>query len=224
MRIRKISDNEVTVYLNTEELEDFEFSMEDGVPREESLHNFLFNVMELVQNETDFDPYNGGRLVVEAIHSPNGMKLLISRLERRRLTREEFSRVKRIKVRKPDPEFEGLKAYAELLGLLGALEHIAGRDERKSFTFVFDSFTALEDALVNIEDKDLGGCAIYRSGARYAFVVKAKRSDRIYNVLSEFADICHGGSVLAADIGEGWRELAKDAKLTELAQAVRNMK
>ena len=59
MRIRKISDNEVSVYLTTRELEDFDFRMEGGVPHEESLHDFLYNVMELVQSESFFEIESG---------------------------------------------------------------------------------------------------------------------------------------------------------------------
>lgn len=224
MRIRKISDNEVSVYLTARELEDFDFRMEGGVPREESLHDFLYNVMELVQSETDFDPYDGGKLVVEAMHTPDGMKLRICRLGRRKLTRAEFDKVKKIRVKKPDPELEGLKAYAELMGLLGALESLVPRERRSSFTFVFDDFASMEQALIHTGDKELGGCTLYRSGQRYAIVAKTKRSEKLYNVLTEFALTSRGGSVLAADIAEGWQELARGAKLVEMAQAVRNMR
>lgn len=224
MRIRKISDNEVSVYLTASELEEFEFRMEGGEPREESLHGFLYNVMELVQSETDFDPYDGGKLVVEAMHTTDGMKLRICRLGRRKLTRAEFDRVKKIRVKKPDPEMEGLKAYLELLGLLGAFESVAPREKRSSFTFVFDDFASMEQALIHTDDKELGNCVLYRSGARYAIVVRTKRSERVYNVLTEFALTSHGGSVLAADIDEGWQEIARGSKLVEMAQAVRDMR
>ncbi|MBQ3427523.1 MAG: adaptor protein MecA [Clostridia bacterium] len=225
MRIKKISDNEVSVYLTASELEDFELRMDGGVPREESLHGFLYNIIELVRNETDFDPFGGGRLVVEAMHTTDGMKLRICRLGgRRKLTRAEFKRVKKISAKKPDPELEMLKAYAELLGLLGALESTVPTEKRCSFTFVFDGFKAMEQALIHINDNELGKCALYRSGGRYAIVVRTKRSERVYNVLTEFALISHDGSVLAADIAEGWQEVARGAKLVEMAQAVRDMR
>lgn len=224
MRIRKISDNEVSVYLTASELEDFELRMDGGVPQEESLHGFLYNVMELVRSETDFDPFGGGKIVVEAMHTADGMKLRICRLGRRKLTRAEFKRVKKIRVKKPDPELEGLRAYLELLGLLGALESAVPRERRSSFTFVFDDFASMEQALIHTDDKALGSCVLYRDGSRYAIVVKTKSTERLYNVLTEFALTSHGGSVLAADIAEGWHEIARGAKLVEMAQAVRDMR
>ena len=224
MRIKKISSDEVTVYLSRQDLEYFDFHVDGGVPREGELNNFLFELMEVVHNETGFDPYTGGQVMVEAVHSQSGMKLNISRVsvgKRQKLTRAQFGRVKSISVKSEEAKIrDNLAKLAHDLMLNS--QNSAKR--QASETFVFGSFDDMELALCSAELEDIIKCVLYRSGDRYAIVARTRSGSRLYNTLSEFADIFCGGDVLAADINEGWIEVAGGEKLKAMAEAVRSMR
>ena len=227
MRIKKISGDEVTVYLNSNDLEYFNFHVENGIPDEGDLNSFLFDLMELVQTETGFDPYNGGRVMVEAIHTAHGMRLNICRIgkaKREKLTREQFKKVKRIRVREKSRADEiSVEEYDELVRMIRDLGTVLGSLEAGQETFVLDGFNTMERALCRLNDEELENCVLYRDGTRYAIVSKGKSGKRIRTVLNEFADISHGGDILADDINEGWTEVVRGNKLIEMARALRDM-
>ncbi len=222
-----VSSREVLVYLTKQDLEffDVEFDEASPIPQSGDLHRFLFELMEIVQTETGFDPYKNGQVVVEAVQSNEGMQLNISKIgmsKKRKMTRSEFKKGVRVK-KADDPE---IAANDELLSLLRSLDkRLAECSSEKSVeTFVFSDFNALDDALCHAYGAALGDSVLYRNGERYAIVAKMRRGGRLYNVLSEFAQIYHGGDVLAADIGEGWKKIASGSGLKDMAKALKSMK
>ena len=226
MRIKKISGDEVMVYLNSNDLEYFNFHVENGIPDEGDLNSFLFDLMELVQNETGFDPYNGGRVMVEAIHTSHGMRLDICRIgkHKKKLTRKQFNNVKGIRVRERSSADEmSVEEYDELVRMIRDLGKALGALETGRETFVLKGFNAMEKALCHLTDAELEHCILYREGSRYAIVSHGKAGKRIRTILGEYAEITHGGDILADDINEGWTELVRGDKLIEMAQALRDM-
>ena len=227
MRIKKISGDEVTVFLNANDLEYFNFHVENGIPDEGDLNSFLFDLMELVQTETGFDPYNGGRVMVEAVHTSHGMRLNICRIgraKRKKLTREQFKKVKSIRVREKSRADEmSVEEYDELVRMIRDLGTVLGSLEEGQETFVLDGFNEMEKALCNLTDEELEHCVLYRDGARYAIVSSGNAGKRIKTVIGEYAGISHGGDILADDINEGWTELVRGDKLVEMARALRDM-
>ena len=101
MRIKKISSDKIVVQLTDTDLEYFDLDIGERPPQAADLHNFLFEVMELVQTETGFDPYHGGQVIVEASTSSEGMSLVISKIhnDKSRVSREDFSKRKKIRVK-----------------------------------------------------------------------------------------------------------------------------
>ena len=140
MRIKKISGNEVTVYLDTHDLEYFNFKTENGIPEEKEINEFLFDLMELVHNETGFDPYKGGRVMVEAIHSEHGMRLNICRIGGRsgkKLTREQFERVKNVRAAKrSSSEKLSVEEYDELVHLRDGMARKLGFPSYTEYAYV----------------------------------------------------------------------------------------
>lgn len=227
MRIKKISSDKVTVYLSRQDLEFFDFCPGDTVPQSGDLHKFLFDIMEVIQTETGFDPYHGGQVVVEAVHSPDGMRLNIRKIgmvKQEKLTRSQFEKIKSVKV------CDASSSKAVRNRLLKVLEQLQAESKGVSEihkteyeTFIFSDFAALEAGLCMLDDDTAEKCVLYRNNERYALVARIERYSKEYNLLSEYAVICRGGDVLAADIREGWKELAREDKLAEMAEAMRNM-
>ena len=215
------------MYLDTHDLEYFNFKTENGIPEEKEINEFLFDLMELVHNETGFDPYKGGRVMVEAIHSEHGMRLNICRIGGRsgkKLTREQFERVKNVRAAKrSSSEKLSVEEYDELVSLLRDIGQLRDAVSSSKETFVINGFTSMEAALCKLPDEELANCVLYRSDARYAIVSENSVGSRLRHILGEYADHYHGGDVLADDIDEGWEELVRGGKLIEMAQALRRM-
>lgn len=227
LRIKKISRDAVMVYLTHQDLEYFDFDPEKRMPEAADLHRLLYEVMEFVQSETDFDPY-GGQVIVEASPSSHGLSLSISKLKtgkKHRMTREEFKRIKSIRVK--DEDCGGLTHddIIELIEGLGIEEAIRRRLEKKSEceVFFFDSFENLESALCMVPDEVTRECALYRHEGRYALITEIRRGSRYANLISEFAEKSANTLIIRNDVREGWQKVAEKDALSEMASAMRNM-
>ena len=232
MRIKKVSSDRVTVYLSAGDLEFFDFHPGDEPPKVGDLHNFLFELMEVIRSETGFDPYNGGQVMVEAMHSPDGMKLEISKIgmaKPKRLTREQFDKAKSVRVRTKDFEFKDINSlskeeFLRLIRNIGACARGTEGRRKGRETFVFADFAALESALCYLDPADFAECVLYRRAEKYAIVANIKRWEKTYNLLSEFSESNRGGDILAADIKEGWKEVASGEDLEAMAAAIKAMR
>ena len=80
MNIRKMPRGGIGVFLSDDDLEQYGIDTETERPQSMELHRMLFDVMENVRKQTDFDPYNGGQVVVEAMVVPGGMDLHINKI------------------------------------------------------------------------------------------------------------------------------------------------
>ena len=229
MRIKKISRDEVMVYLTMQDLEHFDFNPGVKIPQEADLHRLLFQVMELVQTETGFDPYHGGQVVVEASASAVGMNLAISKINtqrRPRITREEFRRAKTVRVRQKslstdDFTNDEIRQLIERLGIGAAVKERVMRE--KNEIFIFDDFASLEGALSLLPDEVTRDCALYRRDGRYALLTSIKKGSRWSNMLSEFAGRSCTYDIVGNDIREGWSRVAEKQALVDMAGAIRDM-
>lgn len=219
LRIKKISNNKIVVQLTDSDLKQFDLDFDKAMPQAVDLHNFLFEVMEVVQNETGFDPYHGGQVVVEASPSEEGISLVISKIKTagHRITREEFRRAKGIMVKQKE-------SVASLSDLAFAKKHTGDtKCKDKDTVFVFDGFDTLESAMCNLADECFDGVALYRNNKRYAVVARFTPTDRAFNVLSEYAAKTVQNSVCAYDISEGWTLVACGGELKRMAENIRDM-
>lgn len=223
MRIKKISSDKIVVQLTDTDLEYFDLDIDESAPQAADLHKFLFEVMELVQTETGFDPYHGGQVVVEATTSPNGMSLIISKIhsDRKRVSREEFSKIKSIKVKNT----AGKVLQSDIAGLVDS----AGipRTKRKkrvsdNTVFVFESFADFEAAVNVLDAFNFALASLYRDSDRYALISQAFTMQE-RNIISEYAMNCVRNDVVAFDIKEGWTLVARDNKLAEMAENLREI-
>ncbi|MBQ3124675.1 MAG: adaptor protein MecA [Clostridia bacterium] len=223
MRIKKISSDKIVVQLTDTDLEYFDLDIDENVPQAADLHNFLFEVMELVKTETGFDPYHGGQVVVEATTSPDGMSLIISKIHnnKKRVSRDEFAKIKSVKVKNTavKPTQSDMAELAECVGI--------PRTKRKkrvseNAVFIFESFSDFE-AVVNVLDTfDFAFASLYRNGEQYALISRAFTVQE-RNIISEYATNCIRNDVVAFDINEGWTLVAKDNVLAEMAENLKEI-
>lgn len=226
MRIKKISRDKVMVNLSSNDLEYFDINPADKIPQSGALHRLLYEVMEYVRDETGFDPYTGGQVIVEASATQGGMNLFIRKIRTRgRMTREEFGRVKSIKAKKHE-EYEGVLSRNDILRLmegLGLNLTVSRKTAKLGEIFFFDSFVDLEAALCHIPDDIVTDCSLYRNDTRYALITNLARGTRISNILSEFASSYAPAGVAADDIKEGWSMVAKGQTLVHMSEEIRKM-
>lgn len=223
MRIKKISSDKIVVQLTDTDLEYFDLDITENAPQAADLHKFLFEVMELVQTETGFDPYHGGQVVVEATTSPSGMSLIISKIhsDKKRVSRDEFSKVKNIKVKNTAGKLTQ-NDIAELAYNCGTPRTKRKKRVSENSVFVFESFSDFE-AMVNVLDTfNFSFAALYRNGGRYALISRAFTVQE-QNIISEYAVKYIRNDVVAFDIKEGWVLVAKDNKLAEMAENLREV-
>lgn len=223
MRIKKISNDKIVVQLTDTDLEYFDLDFDERAPQAADLHKFLFEVMELVKTETGFDPYHGGQVVVEATTSQNGMSLIISKIHtnKKSITREEFSRVKKIKVKSARERVTQNDISALMEGM-----DIPKRKRRKKVSdnsvFVFESFADFEEAVKVLDTFNFSYASLYRQGERYALISPAFTMQE-RNIISEYAMQSVANDVVAYDIKEGWKLVTKGDSFAGMADNLRNM-
>lgn len=224
MKIRKVSQNEVTVYLSEQELGGYDIKPGEKIPESAALHRFLFELMDTVYIETGFNPY-GGQVVVEATPLQNGMSLTISKIGMKKpLSREEFKKAKSVRVKSKKSEELSDISHEEMLKLV---ENIArkrtDKHRKQKGVFVFENFSDMESAFCMIDHDALDGCSLYRNKGKYAIVSNHITGSKYYNILSEFAEKIITADIAAADICEGWIKLADGAELKNMAEAIQKI-
>lgn len=228
MRIKKISQNEVTVYLSEQELGGYDIKPGEKIPESAALHRFLFELMDTVYIETGFNPY-GGQVVVEATPMQNGMSLTISKIcKTRRMTREEFKNVKKIHVKAKDADITDLKelSHEDILNIVEDLAHkkLKQRNIKAGKgIFIFRDFKSIENAFAVIPQEAFVGCKLYRNKTKYAVLTNYTVGSKYYNIFSEFAEQIISSDIVIADIKESWKKIADGNSLVQMVDAIRDM-
>ena len=221
MKIRKISCDEIMVFLTNDDLEYFEIEPENIAPQSSELHRFLFVLMETVQDETGFDPYHG-QVVVEAVPTKNGLHITISKLDQKggKISRNDFRRARGVRATANKSQ-----NYKQLNDRSSENGSTRIKSDKKAYAvFVFDNFTDMEYAVSLMKEQELSVSELYRNDKRYAVIIKCKTSDRCVGMLSEFSSIYSRSRLLVNDIREGWRHVASGEELIEMASAIRGMR
>lgn len=200
MRIEKITDNRVKVTLTAADLIHLDINVEHLTPDSKELHTFLFNLMETIREETDFNPYSG-QVVVEATPVRDGISVIVSKLgEKAYLTREQFRKIKSIK-----PKAKQLKTSVDM--------------------FCFDDFEILCEALSNLAPEDLSRSGLYRQGDMYCVVSKSMGISKHGSyILREFAKRILPKSVKEEHIIEHWELVAEKDELIKMTMGIQDLK
>ncbi len=200
MRIERIADNRIKVTLTSADLIHLDINIERLTPDSKELHTFLFNIMETIREETDFNPYSG-QVVVEATPLHDGISIIVSKLvEKACMTREQFKKIKSIK-----PKEKQRKSLVEI--------------------FYFDDFEALCSALSSLDAADLSQAGLYRQENSYCIIIKSSEaSSRGSYILREFARRILPKSVREEHIIEHWELVAENDELIKMAIGIQELK
>ena len=225
MRIQKISTDKVVVQLTDADLEHFDLDFEKRAPQAADLHKLLFRVMDIVKDETGFDAYRGGQVVVEATPLENGISLIITKIrtEKEPVSKIDASKVKGVRVKNSkskDLTHDDIKRIAERLGITKNQKN----KRNDNISFVFDSFDDFESAVFAVSDMDFEKMRLYRKGKRYALVAKYNPEVKKFNILSEYSANISKRDVVADGINEGWKLVAQNGELRNMASELKRMK
>lgn len=222
MRIQKISTDKVVVQLTDTDLEHFDLDFEKSIPQAADLHKLLFEVMEIVKNETGFDAYRGGQVVVEATPFENGLSLLITKIrtEKKSMSYEDFSKIKRVRVKeKRAVSHDELRDMAKKLGIIKDSKN----SKNELVSYIFDNFENLESAVCAVPDLDFSDMVLCRNDKKYALIGKRNAEIKEFNVLSEYTARISGKDIVANRIKEGWQLIAENDELVRMTNEIRKM-
>ncbi len=201
LKIRKISCHKVIVQLTNNDLDQLDLDLINRP--QENIHKFLFDVMKQVEIQTGFDPYHGGQVIVEATPSEKGMDLVISKIptESRKMTREEFKKIKSIKVKKTTK---------------------AETPQHKT-VFVFSTYEDFENAIVRIDEDTLLCMTLYRNDSKYALICNGEINQSAKAIICEYSSKWGKYSPRHCHIRESWQKISEGEDLKEMAHNIRGI-
>lgn len=227
MQIRKISKNEINVYVSEQELMGYNINADgEKMPESAELHKFLFELMDTVYVETGFDPY-GGQVVVEATPLQNGMNFTISKIGRKKqMTKAEFANVKSIRVKSARIKSVDKLTDEEIYDIVGKIAGKGAKRKRKQpskGSFLFEKYTDLEKALSVIASQSLAECGLYRNSGRYVLITDFDSNSTEYNCLSEFSQRIIKGDTAVNTVKEMWSPVTAGDELAAMSEQIKNM-
>ena len=197
MRIERLSDDKVKVTLTETDLMGMNIKVEQLRPDSHELHTFLFNIMETIKEETDFNPYNG-QVVVEATPSNEGISIIISKICacRSKISQSQFKKVKSITPHMRAPEVH--------IFCFGGIDEVCG-------------------AIVEIGEDTLLESALYKYENRYYYVLcDAKKHTKCLGVLFEYSS--YREKLKETFLKEHGTLIAEGKGLINMAQGVKKIK
>lgn len=233
MKIRRVSTDEVMVFLTNDDIAEFDIDFKNNLQRRADLHIFLSGLMEAVRIRTGFDPTVDGQVIVEAMPTMYGLRISISRPSSRfrrrklsdRITKEQFGNIKSVRAKKYSVRNSGYGIPAESapLDMLQRRRRNFDMQKEETTAFLFSSFEEVNDALKYMSWEDLKKSALYKNEDNYALITKLCIDDRAFNMLIEYADTYSDEDMLIYDIEEGWRKISEGEKLLEMSNAIKNI-
>ncbi len=201
MKIRKISCHKVIVQLTNNDLDQLDLDLVNRP--QENIHKFLFDVMKQVEIQTGFDPYHGGQVIVEATPSEKGMDLVISKIptENRRMTREEFKKIKSIKVR----DTETIK-----------------KSEHKT-VFVFNTYEDFENTMIRMNKEAVLGMTLYRNNGKYALICDGELNRTTKEIILEYSSKWGKYSPRHCHIRENWQKVLAGEDLRDMVHNIKKI-
>ena len=198
MRIERLSDSRVRVTLTNTDLVGLNISVEQLRPDSKELHTFLFNIMETIRSETDFNPYNG-QVVVEAMPSSEGISIIISKIH---TNREKTLSDKSKRIKSITPHIK--KKAAEV--------------------FCFECMDDLCNGLSQMEEEVFLQSSLYRMDGKYYFILsEAKGFVKSISVLLEYSSKYGSGMICENFVREHGSLVAEHESLMNMANGIKNL-
>ena len=194
MHIEKEDSNRIKVILKSIDLRKMNVSIENLKPDSPQLHDFLYEVMERVREETGFNPYHG-QIVVEASHMGDGMVLTVTRVS----DRVNKMNVNRAKIR---------KARATL------------KNQEEAVTaFIFYEFDDFFEGVKLLSARTLMNTYYYKYKGYHVLLVKGVLREEKCR-LREYASRIKCGQMLTAFFAEHAELIASGEKMVSMADGI----
>ena len=203
MKIEKINKDRIMVTLSPTDLSDYNIDINALGPNSKELHSLLFNIMEMIRDETGFNPYNG-QVVVEATPFKDGITLIVSKMgaAQTRLAIEEFKRNVKVTARLKSPD----KAAA------------------RNAVFYFSDFDSACMSLARLADEILFDGAFYRLDKAFCLAMKnAEKHARYIDLIKEFAESVSYNPLRRVFVSEHGSLIAEGEELVEMARHIRSL-
>ncbi len=203
MKIEKINKDRIMVTLSPTDLSDYNIDINALGPNCKELHSLLFNIMEMIRDETGFNPYNG-QVVVEATPFKDGITLIVSKMgaAQTRLAIEEFKRNVKVTARLKSPD----KAAA------------------RNAVFYFPDFDSACMSLARLTDEILFDGAFYRLDKAFCLAMKnAEKHAKYIDLIKEFAESVSYNPLKYVFAAEHGSLIAEGEELVEMARHIRSL-
>ena len=202
MKIEKINKDRIMVTLSPTDLSDYNIDINALGPNSKELHSLLFNIMEMIRDETGFNPYNG-QVVVEATPFKDGITLVVSKMgaAQTRLAIEEFKRSVKVTARLKSPDRAARNAV-----------------------FYFSDFDSACMSLTRLTDEILFDGAFYRLDKAFCLAMKnAEKHARYIDLIKEFAESVSYNPLRRVFVSEHGSLIAEGEELVEMARHIRSL-
>lgn len=198
MRIERLKGNRVRVTVTAADLMGLNINIEQLRPNSKELHAFLFNIMETIKEETDFNPYNG-QVVVEAMPSSDGISIIVSKIH------------------------EG--AVKTPIKAKGRIKSVTPHIKKSPpGIFFFEEMDDLCGALVRLEESVLLKSKLYKSDKGYFFILpNAARFSNACGVLAEFSQRQIRRTLQEKFICEHYTPIANAESLVTMAEGIKKL-
>lgn len=194
MKIEKFENDKIKVTLTTQDLMLYDLGADPVTPDSPKLHNFLFQIMESVREETGFNPYNG-QVVVEAVQDTSGITLFISKLK----TFDE------LEIKKYSPK---------------KLKSVKINKNIHKSRYVFKNFENLCSAFSLINENELKNSSLYKYEGNWYITVLSKKT-AVNSILCEYCDSLNETVFSDVFLKEHGVLLARDEKLITMVKGIK---
>ncbi|MDD6483734.1 MAG: adaptor protein MecA [Clostridiales bacterium] len=202
MRIERLAQNKIVVMLTSDDLVGLDINVHTLNDDKNVLNRFLIHVMEVIREETGFNPYSG-QIVVEAKSIREGLVITVSKLGDAPLIKKGPRHITARVKKSPD----------------------------RTETFYFDSFDDVCDALMRLDGEIYESCELYKIDDIYVMLLCCNRFNKENKgeyfgsicVLSEYSSRTSVFDNQHCHVREHGRLIAKGEKLKSMAEGLRKI-
>ena len=205
MHIEQLEKNKVKVTLTVDDLHMMDIDISTLGNESVKLNTFLFNIMEKVKEETDFNPY-GGQVLMEAMPTAEGVSIFVSKvLDDKKITKDAFKNVKTIRAK-------------------GVEKKSAQTDSDSMELFYIENFDNVCSVLRELKYNTLLKCELYKFEDEYCMMVKRDfKSVQSMGVLWEFSERKSVYCMQQDFVREHGTLIAKGRKLANMGKGVKSL-
>ncbi len=211
MHIERLDNNKLRILLSNMDFEDFSVSKKELAMDTDVLRSFILKLMDTINEETDFNPYNGN-IVIQAKEHDEGMSITISKSKfPKKYTKEELKNARRIRAVAKD---KSLIKKRELFNI-----------------YKFSNFEDMCKALTLVDDFIHRNSALYNYNGTYCYMIVINdhfaKHEKILcenlNIFNEYSDSSQTSNIKTNHIKEHGTLVARGEKLVSMAAGIRNV-